>query len=101
MTVPLCGSSSAISITGISLQVKFVPDSGYSDFPSTKACKAILSLNGTEIQDTFTSFGGHSTWGQISNTFSTGYSADQLKIQLQAMDYWQGTVYIDNVNLTP
>jgi len=102
MQVPLCGSggSQAIPISGISFYAKFVPDSGYGDFPNTTASKAILADANGDLQDSFTPFGGSSSWGLVSRTF-TSVSASSLHINLQAMDSWSGTVYIDNVVLSP
>jgi len=102
MKVPLCaGGTSAISISGISFQARFVPDSGYADFPNTTASKAILQdAGGVDLEDSFTPFGGTSTWGPVSRTF-TSVSGAYLQLNLQGMDSWSGTVYIDNVTLTP
>ena len=102
MRVPLCaGGTSAISITGISFQARFVPDTGYADFPNTTASKAILLDAGmVTLQDSFTPFGGHDTWGPVTRTF-TSVSAAYLQLNLQGMDSWSGTVYIDDVTLTP
>jgi hypothetical protein len=98
MTVPLCAGG-LTSITGITFQARFVPDSGYGDFPNTKASKAILlDANQSDVEDSFTPFGGQATWGEVSRSFNA-VSGSYLKINLQAMDTWQGTVYIDNVSL--
>ncbi len=100
MMVPLC-EGGLDSITGITFQARFVPDPGYGDFPNTNASKAILLDAGqVEVQDSFTPFGGNAAWGVVSRTFNA-VSASYLRINLQAMGDWQGTVYIDNIVLTP
>jgi len=102
LKVPLCaGGSSSISITGISLQARFVPDSGYGEFPNTTASKLILlDAGGVQLNDSFTPFGAQDTWSAVSRTF-TSTSGAYLQINLQAMDSWQGTIFIDNLMLTP
>jgi hypothetical protein len=99
MVVPLC-EGGVDSITGISFQARFVPDAGYGEFPNTTASKAILlDASQMEVMDSFTPFGGHATWGLVSRSFNA-VSGSYLKINLQAMGSWQGTVYIDNVSFS-
>jgi hypothetical protein len=98
MMVQLCPGGLS-SITGITMQARFVPDPGYGDFPGVTGNRVILMDGQEEVQESYTPFGAGSQWTVVSNSFSA-VSGSYLKIYLGAMGNWQGTVYIDNLSLS-
>jgi hypothetical protein len=83
------------------MSLRFVPDSGYSEWPQNGNNSAqLLDASQAPLPDSYTPLYPTSTWGVNSRSFST-ISGAYLALILYSGDSWRGTVYIDNVSLTP